>query len=72
MKRINTKSTLLTVICIVSLYCFVSVNTTAPNYTAMPTINRGVEVTEINESKMPDLMFIESIVKVLSKFTTAK
>lgn len=72
MKRINTKSTLLTAICIVSLYCFVSVNTTAPNYTTMPSINKGVEVTEIKESKMPDLMFIKSIVTVLSKFTTAQ
>ncbi len=74
MKNKTIKSALFSSIILISAVCFIYVNVvaTSGNKTSLNEPAVGIENAVLEDSKMPDLKLIKSVVDILGKFTTAK
>lgn len=73
MKKFDSKSFLLPLLLLVSLFSFVYVNSSSIAMEKSPTLTVNTANTrEIQESKLPDMKLVKSAIMLFTKFTSTK
>lgn len=75
MKKTNFKTTLFPFLLLMSAFCFVYVNTStiATESTATTMLpNSEINTTQVQDSKLPDMKILQTVINLLTKYTNDK
>jgi hypothetical protein len=72
MRVITVKSVFVLMLIVLSALCFIYVNTANVIEPTMTQANLKVENKAVQDTRMPDLKLIKSVMDVIGKFMTAK